>query len=243
MSYEIFAKVYDEFMEDTPYNKWCENLEYIWNKHNKKPKLILDLGCGTGTITTMLAKKGYDLIGVDLSYDMLMEAKSKNSNILYLNQDMRNFELYGTVDVIYSLCDSLNYILEIEELIQIFKLVNNYLNPKGLFIFDMNTEYKFKKLGSQNFGSNTKKGSYIWENYYDEKDKINEYYTTIFIKEGKYYKKYEEEHYEKAYTIEEIKDAIEKSGLEFLYVLDEHLKEVRENSERIYFVCSEKGKR
>ncbi len=246
-SYSIFASIYDTLMQDVPYNTWANNIKKIWTKYNLTPSLVLDLACGTGTITNILAKDGYEMIGIDLSYDMLIEANAKKeSNILFLNQDMCQFELYGTVDSIICLCDSINYILEEEKLLQVFKLANNYLNPKGLFIFDINTEYKFSNILANNtFGGNFDGVSYIWENYYDRENKINEYLTSFFILDEDYdlYEKFEEVHKEKAYTIDTIRSLIKKSGLTLVNIFDENLFEApKEDSERLYFVCMENGK-
>ncbi len=176
---------------------------------------------------------------------MLAKAKEKSTkeNILYLQQDMREFELYGTVDCILSICDSINYILEEEELLQVFKLVNNYLEPKGLFIFDINTTYKFKNiLASNSFSETTEDSAYTLENYFDEDESINEFYTNFFIKDEStnLYHRFEEIHYEKAYEIEKIKELLEKAGLKFLAVYDEiTFNEPKENSERVFFVAQE----
>lgn len=243
--YENFAQVYDIFMQDTPYKQWVEYIEKIWQKFNLKPNLIAEIGCGTGNILNILAEKGYDLIGIDNSFQMLAKAKEKSTkeNILYLQQDMREFELYGTVDCILSICDSINYILEEEELLQVFKLVNNYLEPKGIFIFDINTVYKFKNiLASNSFSETTEDSAYTLENYFDEDENINEFYTNFFIKDENtnLYHRFEEVHYEKAYEIEKIKELLEKAGLKFLAVYDEiTFNEPKENSERIFFVAQE----
>lgn len=249
-AYENFSEVYDKFMSDTPYDKWIEYIKSIWDKFSLKPKLIAELGCGTGNITQRLADKGYDMIGIDYSESMLSKAIEKSAKskkeILYLNQDMREFELYGTVDCIISLCDSINYITEEEDLLAVFKLVNNYLDPKGLFIFDLNTIYKFKEiLGQNSFSQTDENSAYTWENYYDEEEKINEYYTNFFIKDDKtgLYSRFEEEHYEKGYEIETIKKIINDSGLEFVAVYDElTFNEPTDKSQRIFFVAREKGK-
>lgn len=248
--YENFAQVYDIFMKDTPYNQWVLYIEKIWEKFNLKPSLIAEIGCGTGNITNILAKKGYDLIGIDNSFQMLSKAKEKaikeDLNILYLQQDMREFELYGTVDCILSICDSINYILEEDELLQVFKLVNNYLEPNGLFIFDINTIYKFQNiLGENSFSETTESSAYTLENYFDEDNMINEFYTNFFIQdeETNLYHRFEEFHYEKAYEIEKIKQLLEKSGLKFLAVYDElTFNKPTKNSERVFFIAQEINK-
>lgn len=238
--YGDFARVYDLFMEDIPYDLWVEYIISLFKKYKKNPELLLELGCGTGNITARLADKGYDMIGLDISEEMLNIAKQKNSDILYLAQDMCEFELYGTVDCIVCLCDSLNYILEEKDLTKVFSLVKNYLNPDGLFIFDMNTQYKFETvLGSNTFADNKDSAAFIWENYYYEDEKINEYCMTFFVKDLKsgLYEKIEETHEERAYSTEEIKTIIEKAGLVFVDVFDEcTFNEPHEQSERIYFV-------
>lgn len=242
-SYTIFASIYDTLMSDVPYEKWVDNLEQIWEKYSEKPNLVLDLCCGSGTITKLLSDKGYDMTGIDLSIDMLMEARNKVPDCLFLNQDMTSFELYGTVDTIVCLCDSINYLLNEEDLLKTLKLCNNYLNPKGLFIFDINTKYKFEnELSNNTFGGNYDDFSYLWENYYDDEKMIHEYSTTFFIKdeETSLYEKFEETHYEKCYEIDTVVSLIEKSGLELVGVFDENLfDEPTEKSERIYFICRE----
>ena len=152
-AYTSFAEVYDMFMDNIPYEDWCGYLTSLLKEYVINDGLVLDLGCGTGTLTELLAKEGYDMIGVDVSEDMLQEAIEKRAEsglpILYLLQDMREFELYGTVRAVVSICDSLNYILDYDDLAHVFLLVNNYLDPKGMFIFDLNTEAKFQAMGSE----------------------------------------------------------------------------------------------
>ena len=138
--YQEFAHVYDEFMEVISYTEWADYIEAVWNKHEIKPELVLDLACGTGGLAVELSKRGYDMIGADLSVDMLEEAREKameeEQDILFLQQDMREFELYGTVQSILCTCDSLNYLLELRDLEKVFALVDNYLDPNGVFVFD-----------------------------------------------------------------------------------------------------------
>lgn len=247
--YESFAQVYDMFMDNVPYEAWKEYILREFEKEKIDSGLVLDLGCGTGRMTRLLAEAGYDMIGVDVSEEMLMTARDISAEaedgILYLLQDMREFELYGTVRAVVSVCDSMNYIMEEEELYQVFSLVNNYLDPGGLFVFDLNTMYKYEKLLAENTICETREeGSFIWENYYDSKERVNEYDLTLFIREeGDLYRKYEETHFQRAYSIQKVKELLERAGLSFVGVYDvEDGKEVREDSEKVYFVAKEQEK-
>ena len=146
-AYTGFAAVYDTFMDNVPYGEWCEYLTGLLKENGVESGLVLDLGCGTGSLTELLAARGYDMIGIDYSEEMLELAAGKRAesgqDILYLCQDMREFELYGTVRAVVSICDCINYITDPADLAEVFSLVNNYLDPGGVFIFDLNTEYKY----------------------------------------------------------------------------------------------------
>ena len=162
-AYTGFAEVYDTFMDNVPYAEWTEYYAGILKENGIRDGLVLDLGCGTGSMTELLAGLGYDMIGVDNSEEMLEIASEKKAasghDILYLLQDMREFELYGTVRAVISACDSVNYITEPEELAEMFALVNNYLDPGGLFLFDFNTEYKYREiLGDTTIAENRDEG-------------------------------------------------------------------------------------
>ena len=222
--YTEFSQVYDRFMDNVDYEKWTEFIEKIWGKHGLEPALVLDLACGTGNFTIPLSEKGYDMIGIDSSGEMLAVAREKEpagSGILFLEQDMREFELYGTVDACICMVDGLNYLLEEDELLEVFKLVKNYLNPGGIFLFDMNTIYKFKEImGENRFCDIDESAAIIWENYYDEDENINEYYVTVFAEESEsgFYKRYEETHYQKGYEMGKVKELINEAGLEILNI-------------------------
>lgn len=248
-AYRGFASVYDLFMDNIPYEDWCEYLTGLLQEQGVADGLLLDLGCGTGTLTRLLASKGYDMIGVDLSDEMLEIAMEKQAEepdgILYLQQDMREFELYGTVRAIVSICDSMNYLMEYEDLTEVFRLANNYLDPGGVFIFDLNTLYKYREqLGEQTIAENRHEGSFIWENYFDEEERVNEYDLTLFIRdEDGRYAKYEETHYQRAYELDEVKRALAEAGMELVAVYDAFTKNPpKEDSERVYFVARERGK-
>jgi len=300
--YSSFAQVYDIFMDNVPYEEWADYVTRLLKEYGIKDGLVLELACGTGKITRQLADNGYDMIGIDYSEDMLeiareneydrlgsfdieesgneLESEDRESGILYLQQDMRAFELFGTVSAVVCICDGMNYITSEEDLLQVFKLVNNYLDPSGLFIFDMNTEYKYKKLlGDSVIAENRENCSFIWENFYDEESKLNEYNLTLFIKledteeiseeeeagskiadsydeesapdeydpeddedeNRELFERYQETHYQKAYSVETVKNLLEKAGMEFVTVYDAFTKnEPHEKSERVYFIAREK---
>ena len=248
-AYTSFAEVYDRFMDNIPYKEWCEYVTGLLNEYEIRDGLILDLGCGTGSLTELLADRGYDMIGVDNSEDMLQIAMDKREksgkDILYLMQDMREFELYGTVRAVLSICDCMNYILEYEDLVEVFRLVNNYLDPRGIFIFDLNTIYKYETLmGESTIAEDREECSFIWDNYYDKESKINEYDLSLFIRqEEDLYRKYTENHYQRAYSLEEVKRAINEAGMDFVAAFDAFTQNpVKDTSERIYIIARERGK-
>lgn len=248
-AYTSFARVYDTFMDNIPYEEWAEYLTGLLQEYKVNDGLVLELGCGTGSMTELLAEKGYDMIGADNSEEMLEIAMEKRTesghDILYLLQDMREFELYGTVKAVVSVCDSVNYITEPEDLQEVFRLVNNYLDPKGVFVFDFNTLYKYKEiLGDRTIAENREECSFIWDNYYYEDEMINEYELSLFIREDDdLYRKYEETHFQRAYTLDEMVKLVKSAGLEFVTAYDAFTREApNAESERIYIVARENGK-
>ena len=247
-AYTGFAEVYDVFQDNVPYEEWCSYVTGLLKEYQVMDGLVLDLGCGTGSLTGLMARSGYDMIGIDNSGEMLQIAMNKRNasglDILYLLQDMRGFELYGTVKAVISICDSMNYIMEYQELVEVFRLVNNYLDPKGVFIFDLNTEYKYRELLADNtFAEDREESSFIWNNFYDEEDKVNEYDLTLFVKEGELYRKFEETHDQRADGLDQIQQAISDGGMEFVAAYDACTRNpVQQDSERIYVIAREKGK-
>ena len=255
-AYTSFAEVYDTFMDNVPYEEWASYLQQTLKEFGIEDGLLLDLGCGTGTLTEIFDEFGYDMIGIDNAEDMLEIAMEKRmesgKDILYLLQDMREFELYGTVRAIISVCDSVNYITDPEELLEVFRLANNYLDPKGIFVFDFNTEYKYREiLGSNTIAEEREDCSFIWDNYYYEDEKINEYELTLFIRDDELSeecgqdicRKFHETHFQRAYNLEEIKELLQQSGMDFIAAYDAFTKNaVTEKSERICVIAQENGK-
>ena len=248
-AYTDFAQVYDLFMDNVPYEEWCSYIRAILSEYGIEDGILLDLGCGTGKMTRLMADAGFDMIGLDASMEMLEIAREQEDgtrakDILNLLQDMREFELYGTVRAVYSACDCLNYILEEEDLLRVFQLVNNYLDPQGLFIFDINTPYKYQTLLAENtFAESREESSFIWENYYDTDSCINEYDLTIFVKEGELFRRFCEVHYQRCYLLETIQSLLAEAGMELVACYDGYSRQpVRQDSERITIVAREHGK-
>ncbi|MBQ8815057.1 MAG: class I SAM-dependent methyltransferase [Lachnospiraceae bacterium] len=237
-------------MDNVPYEEWCGYLVSLLRHYGCKDGLLLDLGCGTGTLTELLDSAGYNMIGVDVSEDMLSVAMDKRAesgkDILYLLQDMREFELYGTVAGVVSICDSMNYLTDPEDLITVFKLVNNYLDPGGYFIFDLNTRYKYEQvMGSCTIAEDRGNAAFIWENEFDPETSLNYYSLALFMEDedGRYIR-FDEEHVQRAYFIEEICSAAEAAGMKFIAAYDAFTMEPpKADSERIYIVLREQGKR
>ena len=279
-AYRDFAKVYDELMDNTPYEEWAARLDRLIKKYGvsmasrdgrtsltekesvpnrenalleSEKNLVLDLGCGTGILTEMMYAKGYDLIGVDVSEAMLDRAIKRKemtgSDILYLLQDMRELDLFSTVGTVYSVCDSVNYILEEEELERVFSLVQNYLFPGGVFIFDFNTEYKYREvIGETVIAENREDCSFIWENYYDKEERVNEYDLTLFIKESEEaeeerFLRFTETHYQRCYSLDIVKQLLQEAGMELVAVYDAYTKNpLWEDSEKMTIIARESGK-
>lgn len=247
--YGKFANVYDYVMNEIPYDDWYEKLSEYLKEHGKATGRICDLGCGTGIMTEKFAKAGYEMLGVDSSVDMLTQAyqrkEKNNSSVVYLHQDMCNLELDEPVDAFISVCDSINYLLQEEEMHALFSGVKRYLKPGGYFIFDLKTVYCYRNvIGNQTWVEQDDKVSYIWENYFYEDQDINEYMLTIFKRQqsGELYERFEETHYQRAYSVDILSQLLEEAGLELIQSFDEDMKSpVNANSERIYIIARKRG--
>ena len=225
-AYTSFASVYDLFMDNVPYEEWCAFLCKILAQHGITDGPVLDLGCGTGKMTRLMSEQGYDMTGIDNAAEMLQIAAMEPGEvpILYLLQDMQDLELDGCVRAVYSVCDCVNYVLDEEELQQAFSRVHEYLEEDGVFIFDVNTSYKYTKLLAENtFAESRDEGSFIWDNYYNEEERINEYDLTLFIPEGdELYRRYTETHYQRNYETETLLKLLKNAGFTDICVYDDY---------------------
>lgn len=241
-AYTSFASVYDLFMDNVPYEEWCAFLCKILAQHGITDGPVLDLGCGTGKMTRLMSEQGYDMTGIDNAAEMLQIAAMEPGEvpILYLLQDMQDLELDGCVRAVYSVCDCVNYVLDEEKLQQAFSRVHEYLEEDGVFIFDVNTSYKYTKLLAENtFAESRDEGSFIWDNYYDEEERINEYDLTLFIPEGdELYRRYTETHYQRNYETETLLKLLKNAGFTDICVYDDYTDApLCEMSERAVFVA------
>ena len=265
-TYQAFASVYDELMSDVPYDEWVERIDRDIRKYGvsetsgdrneaaseeeallaSERDLVADLACGTGVVTRKLFDKGYDVFGVDISSEMLSRATDSDEDrgIMYLNQDICELDLYSTIGTAVCICDSLNYLLSDEELEAAFAGVSNYLYPGGVFIFDCNTSYKYREsIGESTIAEAGDDVSFIWDNYYDEDENVNEYDLTLFIKrEDGLYERAEETHLQRGIEKEDIERLASKCGLEIMLICDSDTEEeVSGNTERIYAVLKKPG--
>lgn len=245
MIYDLLAPFYDAINAEIDYKKWADFIEEILKKECKsKPELVLDLGCGTGKMTLELAGRGYDMTGIDYSIEMLdiarNEAEKAGQDILWLCQDMREFELYGTVDAAVCCLDCVNHLEDTGALQKCFSLIHNYLIPDGIFIFDINGRYKFENIyADRTYVLEEDGGFCVWENYYDPDTKLCDFYITLFkeCSDGRY-ERYEETQAERMFTLAEIKSALEECKMEFLYAFgDLDFYPGNDECERIYIVA------
>ena len=252
--YEAIARVYDRLNAEIDYGVWADFIEKCFDRYlPQRPQIVLDLACGTGRMTRELGARGYDMIGVDGSEDMLCCAMSEpREGILYLLQDMRRFELYGTVGAVVCCLDSINYLLEDKDVEDTFACVHNYLDPDGLFIFDVNSPYKFENVYSDNSyiledetedeDCNVRAVFCGWQNQYDRESGVCDFYLTLFEEdEDGAYIRSDEHQRERCYTLEQLSEALNRAGMELLGVYgDLDLNAPAETDERWYIVSRAK---
>lgn len=243
MSYGIFASFYDALTPDVRYDEYAAYVDGIIKKYFPDAKIVLDAACGTGSMTVRLAKKGYDMIGVDKSVEMLNAAREKSDKgILYLCQDLSELDLYGTIDACVCTLDSFNHIEDEETLLKAFEKISLFMNVGGVFIFDMNTLYKHREVLADNTFVYDLDDLYcVWQNFYNEDDSSVDIELDFFEEQDGLYKRYFESFSEYYYDDETVRSLLEKSGFEVAGRFDSlSFEEPNEKSERTVFVARKK---
>lgn len=255
-AYRKFAYVYDELMEDMPYGKWLAFAEQAWKIHGK-PLTVAELGCGTGSITIPLVSAGYQVTGIDLSEDMLSVAQSKlemasggqrlyrEGSVRFIRQDMRELELPEPVDAVISFCDCINYVLEQEEVAEVFVRTFASLKPEGTFLFDVHHPRTLRRYNEeQPFVLDDPSVSYIWTCDFDEERCEIEHHLSIFARESKQqnaeakYGRFEEIHVQRAYDPDWIREQLLAAGFRTVACYaDFEWKAPGEEAERLFYVA------
>ena len=238
MMYGDFAYFYDKLMYDLDYEKIYKFIREVLGKKSLEPELILEMACGTGGLTEKLARD-YKIHAFDLSDDMLSvcENKIRSKNLKLFKQNMVGFSAPASYDAIISVGDSLNYLTDEKDFEAAIKSSYDHLKNGGIFIFDLNTEYKFKNIPPVTVDE-VEDVLYLWENIYDEEEKLNTYGVNFFrnIKDNDY-RRFYEEHLERAYDLSFVKNLLEKTGFKDIEVYDDYKpKEVRDETSRYTFI-------
>lgn len=243
MSYESFAYLYDELMEDAPYDKWYDFTKNYVNQYHPNAKTILDVGCGTGEMIVRYAKAGFQVTGVDLSSDMLTVAQEKVEQLglscQLFEQDMRALEGLPTFDVVTVYCDSLNYLETENDVFLAFQQFHQVLNENGLLLFDVHSEYKMKHIFDHaTFAEDLGHLAYIWHTFPGEKENSVEHELTFFVeRENGYYERFEENHYQRTLSVQTYKRLLKEAKFEIVNITSDFSNTITEQCERLFFVA------
>ncbi len=242
MSYQHLAALYDELMQDAPYDEWVSFTESMLESSSQA---ILDVGCGTGQITRRLSKKGFQMTGVDLSEAMLIEAANdpsvETSRIQWVKQDMRELTGFHDQQLIVSYCDVLNYITEKDDVLKTFQAIYHSLASEGQFMFDVHSLAHVEAMSDNIYSEVQNDYSYIW--FCDQGETGEMFHEmTFFIKEGDSYQRYDETHHQKTYSMKSYIDWLKQAGFRDVKVYkDFETKPItlddEPNSERLFFVA------
>mgnify|MGYP003294218095 CR=1 FL=1 len=248
-SYGEFAYYYDGLTENVDYEKRCDYIRDLLAENGIGEGILLDLACGTGTVSLMLSRMGYDVIGVDASEDMLSVAQEKKmetgEDVIFLCQRMEELDLFGTINAAVSTLDSINHVTDETTVREIFRRVSLFMEDKGIFIFDVNTPYKHREvLGNNTFVYDTDEVYCVWQNSTDE-NLITKVSLDIFEKdeddEETYYR-YSEDFCERGYALADLKQWLEENKFEVIGIYEELTKsEVKQDTQRAVFVAKKHG--
>ncbi|MCH5323824.1 MAG: class I SAM-dependent methyltransferase [Eubacterium sp.] len=243
--YGCFAAVYDRLTENIDYDEMCAYYDRMITKLGGKKGILLELGCGTGNVSMGMARLGYDVIGTDLSVDMLNIAMSKpHDGIEYLCQDMRTLDMYGTNDVTICTLDGINHLDGEQDILDCFNSVSLFLEPGGLFLFDVNTVRKHREILSDNtFVYDLDDVYCVWQNFYDNETDRVDFVLDIFTEENGLYLRQTEEFSETALPLGRIKELLLQAGFESVEI-HEFMTENKggEECEKVLFSAVNKGK-
>lgn len=240
-SYEALSAYYDRFTEDVGYAGWADFFERVFAREGVQPRLILDLACGTGSLTRLLADRGYEMIGADASPDMLMQAMQNTMDCdprpLFLNQRMEDLDLYGTVDVCLCCLDSINYVTDPDTLQKAFERVHLFLEPKtGLFVFDVNTPEKFARIDGNAYVREDEDVFCVWQAAVE--DGLCAYQFDIFEHDGEAWTRAQETHEERVYPLEQLAAMLARAGFSEIKTYgDQSFSPVRGGEDRVYFTA------
>lgn len=247
--YDAFAEVYDKLTDNIEYKKRADYVSALFDRYGVRGKEpILDLACGTGSLTIELAKLGYDMIGVDSAYAMLSQAQNKkyeeNVDVLFLCQDMTELDLYGTISGAVCMLDSLNHLDSAEDVKRTIEKVGLFMEHGGIFIFDVNTIYKHREiLGNNTFVYDCDDVYCVWQNSLNDDDSVDISLDIFERKDGAYYRS-GEEFSERAYPIGQYKKWLGDAGFELLHIYDEMSdRELNDRTQRAVFVARYKNRR
>lgn len=241
--YESLAGAYDALTGDVGYEKRADYLEKLFKKSKIEVKMVLDLACGTGTMSCILAGRGYELIGADGSEDMLAAAMQKASEVqgirpIFLQQYMQELDLYGTVDAVICCLDSINYLTRVADIKETLRRIHLFLAPGGILIFDINSPFKLQSLDNQIFLDESEDVYCVWRAAYEKRSKICTFGMDIFEKQGSTWERSLEEHYERAWEVDELTSYLTAAGFENIKTYgDRKLCAPKEEELRIYFTC------
>lgn len=242
-SYRSFAAYYDILTSNIPYRKRGEYFHSILNKYGKHDGILVDLACGTGSLSEVMSTLGYDVIGIDGSSEMLTEAMNKRyesgHDIMYLCQDMRELDLYGTMDVCICALDSLNHIVDSDDLQQVFDNISLFLHPEGIFIFDVNTPYKHQEILANNTFIYDLDDIYcVWQNSLSDNQMVNIHLDLFSKNEDNTYEREFEDFSERAYSHEEILRFLNKSKLRLVdFFADDSFHKPNETTQRVIYIA------
>ena len=244
-SYAFLAGCYDQLTYDVHYSAWADYLQRHFRRRGLPGNTVLDLACGTGSLTLELAQRGYEMIGVDLSPEMLAEAAEKNRDAegippIFLCQSMDKLDLYGTVDACVCCLDSVNYVTQPQKLQRAFQRVHLFLTPGGLFLFDVNTPEKLEGLDGQVFLDETEDTYCVWRAEYSRRSRICSYFMDIFRldRDSGRWERGEELHRERAYTIPELTQFLEQAGFRDIKVYGQlKMRPPAPGEERVFFAA------